>query len=134
MKPFLIGIIFLAYSQLGFSQKNNCQIFKTGYFQNIDNNGKITLIKRSENFQFETDKSTGEKVKLKITWINECSYKLSIIKGNSKWKKENHVDKYPDLIVNIIETGEDYYIQVAKFEGISDFGYTSKIIIVDKKD
>ncbi len=129
MRIILI-IILCVLTQFGFSQDMNCGKFKTGYFQNIDSKDGNTFIKRTKKYQIETDKSSGVEVKLKIIWINDCSYRLSFIKGNSKWDNEEHVPNNPDLIVEIIETGEDYYIQVAKFQGMNDFKYRSKIKLI----
>jgi hypothetical protein len=122
-------ILFLGLLwQLSSGQDLPCDTFKTGYFQNIDSVLGSTFIKRTANYQYEMHKSTGAKIKLAITWMDDCTYRLKFVSGNSKWKKmQKGVTEHKDLIVMIVETGEDYYIQTAKFEGMDDFIYRSKI-------
>ncbi len=73
---FVVALV--ALSQFGYSQNLDCQKFKTGYFQNIDTvNGHI-FIKRKK-FQIEKDKNTGIEIKLEITWVDNCTYKLSCV-------------------------------------------------------
>jgi hypothetical protein len=129
MKTILVILLFVL-PRIGFSQDLDCKKFKTGYFQNIDSDGGNTFIKRKKKYQIETDTSTGAEIKLKITWINDCSYKLSLISGNSKWDEQEQLPNNPDLIVVIIETGKDYYIQVANFEGLDGIEYRSKIKLI----
>ena len=97
---------------IGYAQKPSCVDFKTGYFQNIDSRDSSNFIKRTKDYQYEHEKSSGVKLKLKVTWIDECTYRLTLIKGNSKWNKAAQVKDNPDLIVEIVQTGPDYYIQV----------------------
>lgn len=131
MKPITTILLLITFAT-GYSQDIDCSKFKTGYFQNIDSKDGNTFIKRTKKYQYETDVATGVKIKLKVVWLNECTYKLTLIKGNAKWKKEKQIPNNPDLIVKITSVGDDYYTQVAHFVGIEDFTYTSRIKRVKK--
>ena len=127
MKSILL--VLLTLSHIVFTQDLDCQKFRTGNFLNVDDKNGNTIIKRTEKYQFET-KSSGIRIKLKITWIDDCTYRLSFIRGRAPWKKKHRRAGNPAVIVKIVETGEDYYIQVSKFEGVDDFEYRSKIEIL----
>ena len=129
MKIVLLAL-FVALNLCIHAQEMNCKKFKTGYFQNVDHKDGDLFIKRTNKFQFETDKVSGVELKLKVTWINDCTYKLQLISGNDVWNSNPHLPSDTKVIVQIIETGEDYYIQVSKIEGIDDIEYRSKIQIV----
>ncbi|MBT8195738.1 MAG: hypothetical protein HKO56_04520 [Bacteroidia bacterium] len=120
-------LILLAFSHFAFGQDMDCSKFKTGKFKNIDASSANTFIKRTATHQFEHDKISGKKVKLKVVWDDECSYRLILIKGNKKFLKDEPKGESPDLIVNIIKTGENYYMQVAHFEGNEEITYKSRI-------
>lgn len=130
MKSIIQIIILITIAFTNFSQNENCQNFRIGKFQNIDEDGPGTLIRRTEKYQFERNKSKGTKIKLEIKWIDDCTYRLKLIKGNRQWNKLKHVPNSPDLIVKIVEAGSDYYIQVAKFEGMNGFKYESKLKVL----
>jgi hypothetical protein len=125
LTTFMVCVIA---SQLA-AQPNKCAKFKTGYYENIDPGGKNTYIKRTANIQTEWEKMLGAKLRLKITWIDDCTYKLRPLGGNAQWKKENPhaLDKH-ELIVRITDTGDDYYWLSAKMDGVEMREYTSKII------
>ena len=109
-------------------QDVDCSKYKTGLFQNIDSeDGPTTFVKRKRKYQFEINKKSNTRIKLRVYWIDCCTYRLKFIKGNRKWRMGKHVPNNPDLIVKIIETGEDYYVQIAKFEGMEDFKYRSHL-------
>ncbi len=128
----IIVFLFVTCSLAGYSQNLDCSKLKTGYFLNIDSSTGNTFIKRTDMYQYETDVNSGVKIKLQIVWLNDCTYKLKFIKGNAKWKKEKHLMNNPDLIVKITSVGDDYYTQVAHFEGIETHKYRSTIKIVTK--
>lgn len=61
--------------------QDNCENFKTGKFQNVENGIIKAEIERNDSIQTET---YGQKeVKLKIEWIDDCSYRLIFLEGNS---------------------------------------------------
>src|SRR5690606_14395336 len=83
----------------------NCQKFRTGTFINIDEKGDNDVIRRTEKFQYEMDAETGSKIKLKITWIDNCTYQLEFVEGNKAWEEQvgPNFDKSLILIVTIEE-------------------------------
>jgi len=107
----------------------NCQKFRTGTFINIDEKGDNDVIRRTEKFQYEMDAETGSKIKLKITWIDNCTYQLEFVEGNKAWEEQvgPNFDKSLILIVTIEEVGADYYIQTAVFKGVEMVPYKSKM-------
>jgi hypothetical protein len=130
MKRIIQTIILASFPFTHYAQSPECQNFRIGKFQNIDKDGPGTLIKRTEKYQFEKNKTKGTKIKLQINWIDECTYRLKLIKGNRQWNKLDHVPNSPDLIVKITETGSDYYKQVSVFEGLEDLEYESRLKIL----
>ncbi len=93
----------------------NCSKVQTGNFEIESARNGITKITRNKNYQIEENKSLGYKLKLKIDWIDECTYTLMPVEDLSKSKK----GKVPTRVLRcqIIEVNDDNYIQVSKAEG-----------------
>lgn len=127
MKILILIFVLIAFPFTNFSQPKDCQKFRTGNFVNVDEDGPGTLIKRTEKYQIEKNSKTGVKIKLKVEWLDDCTYQLKLVKGNGKWKKQNNSNPDMVLMVRIVEVGTDYYKLVAKIEGVDDFKYKSTI-------
>lgn len=127
MKLNLLIIITLicsaAYAQ------NDCVKFKAGKFQNIENGIIKSVIQRNDSIQLE---SFGEKeIKLRITWIDDCTYKLKLIWGNDAfWNGRPKNMTTPDLIVTITKINGNEYSQEAKSDG-EEFVYKSNITKIE---
>jgi len=130
MKFVILLFLVTAFPFTYFSQSTNCQDFRTGTFKKMDEDGPGSVIKRTEKYQIEKNKANGTKIKLSVEWIDDCTYTLKFIKGNSKWKKQHYPNPDKVLIVKIVETGSDYYALVAKFKGVDDFSYRSKFKVL----
>ena len=104
----------------------NCKKFKTGRFHNIENGVIKTKISRSKTIQIE---EWGEsKIKLKIVWINDCSYRLIFLEGNDAWWGSVERDApTPDAIVRITNVDGNSYLQESKFADEEEFIYKSII-------
>lgn len=103
----LLFISFLIVSISGvFAQ--DCAKYKTGTFT-IDAEGyENYVLKRTKKFQIE---STGnDKVKYKIEWIDDCSYKLMS-------RKKTGTIEDNDVFCEIVKTGEDFYVVKAWMDG-----------------
>jgi len=92
----------------------NCTNVKTGSFEIESARNGLTKIKRTKNFQIEENESLGYKLKLKIDWLDECTYTLTPVEDltNSNEKLPSQV-----LTCQIIEVNTDNYIQVSSAEG-----------------
>lgn len=86
MKTSIITILLLLLNKVNiYSQKLNCQDFRTGKFELIDEiNQHKHVYERFENFQTEEtfDMKTGAIVEEKgyyiLKWINDCEYNLKL--------------------------------------------------------
>jgi hypothetical protein len=120
---FIALISFTSFSQV------DCTKFKTGKFVNIDKDKPKTTIERNDSIQ--TERMGEIEVKLEITWINECTYKLKLVSGNNAfWKSRPKNTPNRELIVTITKTTNTSYFQEAKSEG-DDYVYKSEIIMVE---
>ncbi len=108
MKILLIALVLFNCEQA------DCEKFKTGTFKNYEN-GKWTktTITRTADFQIELNKETNEESKDKVTWIDDCTYRLTSI----TYKNKPVTKTTPDLIVKIINVETDYYEVEASIEG-----------------
>jgi len=125
----LFGLICLV-SIYSSAQNKSCSDFKIGIFQNVKDGVAKSTITRKKNYQVE---EFGEKkVETRVEWIDECTYRLTFVKGNKAWREGRGVNKPipAELIVRIIEVGDDFYVQEAKFVGDNDFKYKSKIVLI----
>ena len=60
------------------NKNRHCTDVKNGHFVLNDKiTGESYFIERNDSFQIETTKSSGLKKKARVTWINDCVYKLT---------------------------------------------------------
>ena len=116
MKKLILLSLFLFIYTFSFAQdkKTQCQKFHTGTFFTVDNNGKDTIIYvREKNNQTEHIIKNGKvfkSLKLKVIWLNDCTY---ILRNN---KHPNNSSKFivGDIKCKIIQTEDDFFIIKAK--------------------
>lgn len=103
----------------------NCSRVKIGQFEiNSKEIGKTT-IKRSKKFQIEENKQMNYKLKLKVDWLDDCTYTLQPI---SNYDNKRELPKEL-LTCQILEVNEDSYIQVSTV-GNNQKPLTSEISII----
>ena len=125
----LIFILFTLMSTISYSQKN-CENFKTGKFQNVENGVVKAEIQRNDTIQIE--KYGQKEIKLRIEWIDDCSYRLIFLEGNTAfWNSRPKDIPTHDLIVKITQTDGNSYLQESEFVIDDDFIYKSKIIKIE---
>jgi hypothetical protein len=125
MKRIVLLIPFLLITGIAFSQ-SECEKFRIGKFQNLENGIVKSKIERTDSIQIEQDGKII--IKLKIEWIDECSYRLIFLEGNDDWWESRGRDSpTPDLIVRITAVNENSYLQEAKFADDEEFKYKSSI-------
>lgn len=125
MRKIILTITLLFITGFAFSQ-SKCEKFKTGKFQNIEKGIVKSIIERNDSIQ--TEQYGEKKIKLKIEWINECSYRLIFMEGNDAWWESRGRNRAtPDLIVRITKIKKDSYTQEAKFVNDDEFTYKSNI-------
>ena len=129
MKKNNIFYLIVLICTITYSQEN-CKLFKTGKFQNIDNGVLKAKIRRNDSIQTE---QYGEKeIKLKILWIDDCTYRLQFLEGNEAfWSSRPKNKPTPDLIVRITDVNGNKYLQESKFEIDNDFAYKSEITKIE---
>ncbi len=125
MKNLVVAIILLFFSGSVLAQ-NDCKLFKTGKFQSIEDGVVKTTFERDKSFQIER---IGEKIiKLKIEWLDDCTYLLIFLEGNDAWWEARGRNRPTnDLIVRIIEVDGNSYSQEARFMNEDEFKYKSII-------
>jgi len=89
----------------------DCKKFKTGTFTINAEGYENYVLKRTKKYQIESTESS--KVKYKVVWLTECSYKLVTTK-----KTGTIADL--DVFCEIVKTGEDYYVVKAWLDGSTD--------------
>lgn len=118
-----ITVLFLAVNAFG---QVDCSDFKTGKFVVPSDEFGDSYIKRTKKYQIETgtDLRTGEsfKVKDKIVWLDECTYRLFPISNKGAMLVGDDV-----LTFKIIETGEDYYL--VHITGLENFEMVARVEI-----
>jgi hypothetical protein len=116
---FLFITLFVFNSVFSQDKKTQCEKYHSGTFFTSDKraNVKDTVIyKREKNYQTEYIIKNGKvfkELKVKIIWINDCTYILRNYKHPNN--KSNFI--VGDIKSKIIETGEDYFIVKAKAKG-----------------
>jgi len=124
MKILLISIIGLFFLTEGCNaQELKCKEFHQGTFINApDGKSTGTIIKRNEIFQIEIHEERGLETKDMITWLDDCTYKLSPVDKN-----QNNTN----LIVKITETTGNYCLLTLWVEGEPDKILKTKMIRIE---
>lgn len=99
----------------GLADKENCKSIKKGVFKTVNENGTdnpfITIIERTEKFQYERCDQLGVELKFRIEWLDDCIYKLTWLETI---KDENNFG-YPKnqiLTIEVTEVNSNYYNQI----------------------
>lgn len=92
-------------------QCGDCSNVKTGNFQIKSAQNGITKIIRDQNYQIEENEALGYKLKLKVDWLDECTYTLTPVANLADPDNE----EIPKMVLTcqIIEVEEEHYIQVS---------------------
>ncbi len=118
-------ILFLMFTSAMVGQ-TDCSKFKTGKFQNVEDGVVKSRIERTDSLQYE--KFGDREITLKVTWLNDCSYQLSLLEGNDAfWKSRPKDMPTPDMIVRIVQVDGDAYMQEARLINEDEFKYKSRI-------
>ena len=118
-------ILFLMFTSAVFGQ-TDCAKFKTGKFQNVEDGVIKSRIERTDSLQYE--KFGDREIKLKVTWLNDCSYQLSLLEANEAfWKSRPKDMPTPDMIVSIVKVEGDAYMQEARLITEEEFKFKSRI-------
>lgn len=129
MRTIIFSFLLIGFGLSAKAQDMNCSEFHTGKFHVIYLDNLETIIKRTATHQFEKDGKA--KAKLKIHWVDDCTYTLTLVKANRAYRKELGVNfKERVLEVKITLINENSYIAESTFKGENGPVYKSKIIKV----
>ena len=127
MKNGLIILLFFLSIPV-FGQGLNCNEFKNGKFK-ITEDMEISTIERYGDVQIEYGEYSQLKVELKVEWIGECTYTLTLVQVLENPKGIN-VNKNMVQRVEIITTKENSYIQRST-SNVTDFVDESELIRIE---
>lgn len=107
MKHFYLLLLLSVFISNCFAQKSDCNKFKTGTFEYIDNNNNKQTVIRNDTTQIEFNKKNDIKIITTVNWISDCEYTL-IYKDIENYPKKNEVIG-EKISVKIIETNDNTY-------------------------
>ncbi len=104
-----------------------CSNVKTGNFQIESLRNGVTKIARNQDYQIEENESLGYKLKLKVNWIDECTYTLTPVENLANPEQKD----LPKMVLTcqIVEVNTGHYIQVSSSDD-NERPLTSQIEIV----
>lgn len=108
--------LFCLMSILAFAQKD-CQHFRTGTFHSETNGTFNAVVTRNDSLQIET--MGPFEVTLRVTWTDDCTYRLSFKDGNDAyWEAVGSNAANPDMIVHITKVKKNgYHVQATSLDG-----------------
>lgn len=112
---------FLLSSQVFAQTKCDCSKYRTGKFEVSNGDGSTSVFKRTQKYQ--TEKSGDIKLKDRIEWIDQCTFKLHPV----KIKDDSNLIGDQILIFEFIETFKHAYLARVKFENNLDFEAEVKV-------
>jgi hypothetical protein len=105
-----IFIFFLLHSITGFSQEStDCLDLKKGNFYCSSPNGGFVYIERGKRKQVEKYEDEKQRFKFKIYWLDDCSYKLVLVKTKNVAKALRKQIIGTSITYFIIELKEGYH-------------------------
>jgi hypothetical protein len=129
MKILLVLILFCFSHQFLFSQRISCKNLKKGKFLLLDSIQGNTKIKRYKRIQIEEGERSGLKLMLKIKWIDDCNYSLSIVKILKNPKNIN-IPENIILNVKIVHVTSKSYTEISS-SNLSNLAL-KRIILIKK--
>lgn len=89
----------------------DCSSVKTGKFRSFDEEVGETIIERTEKYQIEENKKHGYKLKLEVTWIDDCTYQLKPVADLLNPENKN----LPTMVLTckVVELTENGYKQIS---------------------
>ena len=81
MKKLFSIILIIICCETSFSQESNCKNFKTGKFLYTSEGLPDILVNRTETEQIEIVQDSKQEFQETISWISDCSYKLTYTKA-----------------------------------------------------
>ncbi len=89
----------------------DCSKIRTGKFRIVDEVSGISIITRTDNYQIEESKENNFKLKLAITWLDDCTYQLKPVEDLINPEAE-----LPEMVLTcyITEVNKDSYMQVSE--------------------
>jgi hypothetical protein len=102
---FLLLLIFSVTTSLLAQDPTaaDCKQFRTGTFY-LPNMPDI-VITRDAEFQTETNTKTGKYIKMRITWIDDCTYQLKTLKTNDRQTRK--IDKKIGVLTVVITSVDE---------------------------
>jgi hypothetical protein len=123
IQKLFIALFFITSIAVG---QSDCDKFKVGKFQNVEEGVVKSSIVRNDSIQVE--KFGDREIKLRINWLDDCSYQLSLLEGNEAfWKSRPKDMPTPDMVVRIVSVDGDAYLQEARLVTEEEFKYKSRI-------
>lgn len=106
----------------------DCSSVRIGKFKTVDDRLSETVIDRGEEFQVEKSPVDGFQIKLKVTWIDGCTYQLEPVMGEEMLVDEENTPMI--LTCRITEVLEDGYIQISS-SNIDPMKMKTKMVRID---
>ena len=116
---------------LSFTYSPDCSSVKEGKFKitiDAQDSTIVTLIERKGDIQIEKCEQLGIEYKLKVVWIDNCTYQLSLLETI----RDDYNLDYPEnqiITVEINEVYDEYYFQTST-SNMVDFVDKSKVEIL----
>ena len=115
--PISILLIGISLLLLNFDNSNNlqnCKEYRIGTFYyhfNVDNGVRYYTVTRNDSMQIETNDDSGDIAKLKLHWIDPCTYEMRFIESTEILPK-NLLDLKKTMLLktSILYGTEKYYI------------------------
>lgn len=109
MKHLLSLIFLVIISGTLYAQDTTCTQYHKGKFTYTDSANNTILVKRKNNFQVETNQTTGVWINFRITWKSDCEYQLEQVGTNSKARRKfNHTFTTTIISKAYDKTGYEY--------------------------
>ena len=104
----LFTALALFFTTCILAQDINCQDFRNGDFKHIGPDGSITYISRKGNLQTEIKAGMKNPFKLKVKWIDDCTYTLKM-KKDWAYLKASKFERKLVIYAKMTYTSKTYY-------------------------
>jgi len=128
----LLLLPFASYTQ---DKPIGCKDLKNGIFHSYPKNTADHYIcRREDNRQYESNAITGDSVVWEIKWLDDCTYSLKYLSGNTKFSDEEHTMlKKHKLVFQLQSVKEDYYVFTGHLDKTSNPSFNKDTIWLAEK-
>lgn len=122
LKTAIAAVAFLIISSCATTKPTSrqCNRFRNGIFtSHVEGANQFITVYRNDTLQVEVFDGETDSLKLKVTWLDPCTYEMVFLNTEHKGRK---------ILSKIIETKSNFYIYEARLDDLEPISDTMFLV------